>query len=205
MQARITDRPVERVIAAIQALNLDPIKLKLMDREEGHGWSRDYADRIELAYKRFLTLLATHPEETLAPGKDIDKFWHGHILDTLKYADDCEKMFGNFLHHFPYFGMRGPEDAANLAKAGETTRRLYEQEFGCTQDRDASRSGIFARPETAAMCGAAVQAGDAAMCGAAVGARDAVMCGAAVRAGDAAMCGAAIQHSGWVRPTLAAC
>ena len=187
MQARITDRPVERVIAAIQALDLDPVKLKLMDREEGHGWSRDYADRMELAYKRFLTLLATHPEETLAPGKDVDKFWHGHILDTLKYADDCEKMFGNFLHHFPYFGMRGPEDAANLAKAGETTRRLYQQEFGYTRDQDAGRS-----------------AGDAAMCGAAVGAGDAAMCGAAVQAGDATMCGAAIQQSGSVRPTLAA-
>lgn len=193
MLARITDRPVERVIAAIQALDLDPIKLKLMDREEGHGWSRDYADRMELAYKRFLTLLAIHPEETLAPGKDVDNFWHGHILDTLKYADDCEKMFGNFLHHFPYFGMRGPEDAANLAKAGEATRRLYQQEFGGTQDQDAGRSGIFAKPETAAMCGAAVRAGGAAMCGAAIG------------TGDAAMCGAAIQHSGLARPTLAAC
>src|SRR5216683_6637122 len=89
MKTILTNRPVEQVIAAIQALDLDPIKLKLKDPEEGQGWSREYADRMELAYKRFLTLLVTHPEETIAPSKDVDKFWHGHILDTLKYAEDC--------------------------------------------------------------------------------------------------------------------
>ena len=171
MQAKLTNRPVEQVIAAIRILDLDPIKLKLMGQEEGQAWSREYADRMELAYKRFLTLLATHPEETLAPSKDVDKFWHGHILDTLKYADDCDKVFGYFLHHFPYFGMRGAEDAANLAKAAETTRRLYRQEFGTTQ------TGA----ENVAMCSAAIQADGAAMCSAAVRAENAAMCSAAIR------------------------
>src|SRR5712671_3173505 len=147
MKTTLTDRPVEQVIAAIAALDLDPIKLKLTHREEGQGWSREYADRMELAYKRFLTLLVTHPEVTLAPCKDVDKFWHGHILDTLKYAEDCDRMFGSFLHHFPYFGMRGAEDAVNLAKAAENTRRLYRQEFGSTHDQDATQSGISARAE----------------------------------------------------------
>jgi hypothetical protein len=193
MQAKLTNRPVEQVIAAIHTLDLDPIKLKLMGQEEGQGWTREYADRMELAYKRFLTLLATHPEETVAPSKDVDKFWHGHILDTLKYAEDCDKMFGNFLHHFPYFGMRGAEDAANLARAAENTRRLYLEEFGSVPNHDAIRSGISAKPESVSMCGAAIRTGDAAMCGAAIRAGDAAMCGAAIRAGDAAMCGAAIR------------
>src|SRR6267378_2693522 len=183
MKTKLTNRPVEQVIAAIEALDLDPIKLKLMDREEGQGWSREYADRMELAYKRFLTLLVTHPEVTLAPCKDVDKFWHGHILDTLKYADDCDTVFGRFLHHFPYFGTRGPEDAANLAKAGEDTRRLYREEFGTTQ------TGA----DDAAVCSAAIRAGGAAMCSAASQAENAAMCSAAIRAGSAAMCSAAVQ------------
>src|ERR1700704_1202647 len=130
MKTKLTNRPVEQVIAAIEALDLDPIKLKLMDPEEGQGWSREYVERMEVAYKRFLTLLTTHPEETLAAGKDVDKFWHGHILDTLKYAEDCDKVFGCFLHHFPYFGMRGEEDAAALNDAGKQMQHLYKQEFG---------------------------------------------------------------------------
>jgi len=191
MKTKLTNRPVEQVIAAIEALDLDPIKLKLMDPEEGQGWSREYAERMEVAYKRFLTLLATHPEETLAAGKDVDKFWHGHILDTLKYAEDCDKVFGCFLHHFPYFGMRGAEDAANLAKAGETMRRLYQQEFG--QDHDAS---VSRKTENAAYCGAiraeaycgAISAKDVAYCGA-IKAENPAYCGA-ISAKDVAYCGA---------------
>jgi hypothetical protein len=123
-------KSVAHTVAVIQALDLDPIKLKLMDPEEGQGWSREYADRMEVAYKRYLTLLAKFPDETIAPTKDVDKFWHGHILDTLKYAEDCENMFGYFLHHFPYSGLRGVDDAANHRVAGDTFHALYEREFG---------------------------------------------------------------------------
>jgi hypothetical protein len=192
MQARLTDRPIERVVAAIQALDLDPIKLKMMDAEEGQGWSREHADRTELGYKRFLTLLATHPEETLAPSKDVDKFWHGHILDTLKYAEDCDKVFGCFLHHFPYFGMRGAEDAANLARAAETTRRLYLYEFGNAQGNTAAYCGAI-RAESAAYCGAISE--KAAYCGA-VQAEKPAYCGA-IRAESAAYCGAISEKAAY--------
>src|SRR5690242_1679833 len=50
-------KPVEEVVAAIQAMDLDPIKFKLMDREEGQGWSREQVDRVEKGYRRFLKLL----------------------------------------------------------------------------------------------------------------------------------------------------
>ena len=125
-----SNKSVEQMIAAIHGLELGPIKLKLMDHEEGQGWSREFADRMELAYKRFLTLLVKFPDEMIAPTKDVDKFWHGHILDTLKYAEDCQNVFGYFLHHFPYFGMRGEEDAADLRAAAENMHRIYEREFG---------------------------------------------------------------------------
>src|SRR5258708_7965918 len=148
-----TAKAVEQVVAAIQALDLDPIKLKVMDAEEGQGWTREYVDRMELAYKRFLTLLVRFPDETIAPTKDVDKFWHGHILDTIKYADDCQNVFGYFLHHFPYFGMRGEEDAANLRTAGKNMHALYEREFG------------EALPSGAAFCSAAPQE-NAAFCSA---------------------------------------
>ena len=138
-----TAKAVEQVVAAIQALDLDPIKLKLMDAEEGQGWTREYVDRMELAYKRFLSLMVRFPDETIAPTKDVDKFWHGHILDTIKYADDCQNVFGYFLHHFPYFGMRGEEDAANLRAAGGNMHALYEREYG------------EALPANAAWCAAA--------------------------------------------------
>jgi len=193
MKTKLTNRPVEQVIDAIEALDLDPIKLKLMDLEEGQGWTSEYADGMELAYKRYLTLLVTHPEETIAPSKDVDKFWHGHILDTLKYAEDCQNVFGNFLHHFPYFGMRGEGDAKNLAAAARNMKRLYQQEFGSAQDNGAAWKGTLTIAEGVALCGAAVQVKDVALCGAAAQVRDVALCGAAVQVKDAALCGAAVQ------------
>src|SRR5712691_2901882 len=190
MQTQNGNKSVEEIVAAIQALDLEPIKFKLMDPEEGQGWSREYVDQMEIAYKRFLTLVVTHPDETIAPTKDIDKFWHGHILDTMKYAEDCQNVFGYFLHHFPYFGMRGEEDAANLAEAGRTTQRLYEQEFSKAVSGRAALCGV-AVTDRPAMCGVAVRKDAAAMCGVAVTDRPA-MCGVAVRKDAAAMCGVAV-------------
>ena len=123
-------KPLEQVIAGIESLDLEPIKMKLMDAEEGYGWSREHAERIETAYRRFLVLNVKYPERTIAPTKDVDKFWHGHILDTMKYAQDCQAVFGHFLHHFPYLGMRGEQDAADHRAAAAEMHSLYEKEFG---------------------------------------------------------------------------
>jgi hypothetical protein len=62
--------------------------------------------------------------------EDVDTFWHYHILDTRKYAADCQAVFGQFLHHFPYSGLRGNEDAAAHEAACERMRVLYEETFG---------------------------------------------------------------------------
>ena len=194
-----TTQSVQRVLAGIEALELDCIKLKLMDAEEGQGWSREYADAMALAYKRFLALMVKFPDQSIAPTKDVDKFWHGHILDTLKYAEDCENVFGYFLHHFPYFGMRGEQDAANLRAAAENMHALYEREFGEKLPQTAAWCGS-AQPlkSGSAWCGAAKQS--AAWCGAAK--QSAAWCGAAKQ--SAAWCGAAARLDVKVRPTLPA-
>ena len=130
MQLTETRRSVRQMCKAIEALDLGPVKFKLMDPQEGEGWTRQLVEHMEMRYKRYLTLVAKYPHEAIAPDKDVDKFWHAHILDTRKYIDDCESVFGFYLHHFPYFGMRGAEDAAALERAGERTRELYAAEFG---------------------------------------------------------------------------
>lgn len=125
----LTDRDSNQLRRAIDALDLDPIKVKLMDPEEGEGWSRTQVDRVERLYKRFLFMSVTQ-STPIVPTKEIDKFWHTHILDTRKYARDCEVTFGFFLHHFPYFGMRGEQDAQNLVDAFAQTQEIYLRVFG---------------------------------------------------------------------------
>ena len=114
----------------IANLDLGPIKVKLMDQEEGLGWTREQVNLAEKWYKRFLFLCLKYKTVPIVPSKTIDKFWHYHILDTRKYAEDCQDIFGYFLHHFPYFGMRGDEDAKNLKDAFVHTNNLLLREFG---------------------------------------------------------------------------
>lgn len=188
MNLNLRNRTPEQLTEAIFALDLAPIKTKLMDKKEGHGWTRVQADRYELEYKRFLALLAKFPEEAIAPDRNADKFWHGHILDTMKYAEDCDNVFGCFLHHFPYFGMRGEEDAANQAAAAANMVRLYEQEFGNADTAAAGYCGaagvsycgvVAGKPDRAtAYCGVA----GASYCGVVAGKpnKAAAYCGAAI-------------------------
>ncbi|WP_338771411.1 glycine-rich domain-containing protein-like [Massilia sp. METH4] len=116
--------------AAIEALDLEPIKVKLMHEESGEGWSLERANAVEKEYRRFLYLMKKYPEEQAAPLMDVDTFWHYHILDTMKYAADCDEVFGYFLHHFPYVGLRGEADEAAHHLMGERMKELYEETFG---------------------------------------------------------------------------
>lgn len=194
MKTITPNKAPNQIIAKIHALDLAPIKFKLMDADEGYGWSREYADHVETEYKRFLTLLVKYPEASIAPRKEVDKFWHGHILDTLKYAEDCNKVFGYFLHHFPYFGMRGSEDAANLAAAADTMNRLYREEFG--DEEPAQASSYCGVASTASYCGVATAKDNQAAT------RQSSYCGAT---GAAAYCGAVNigdAHNGISREAL---
>lgn len=111
-------------------LDLEPIMVKVMDSEEGMGWSLDFTNRVTHEYRKFLVLCKENPDIAIVPSSFVDDFWHFHILDTQKYQEDCESFFGYFLHHFPYFGMRGKEDEANLKMAWADTCQLYQARFG---------------------------------------------------------------------------
>lgn len=114
----------------IMSLDLSMIKLKLEDKEEGQGWEAEFCNEAEIEYKRFLILKWENPNADIVPNGVIDKFWHQHILDTEKYAQDCNRLFGKFIHHYPYFGMNGEKDAKDLKDAFEYTKELYKKKFG---------------------------------------------------------------------------
>ena len=114
---------------AIASLDLEPIKVKLMHEESGEGWSLERANAVEFEYRRFLYLMKKYPNEQTAPLVDVDTFWHYHILDTMKYAVDCDAVFGHFLHHFPYIGLRGEDDEAAHIRVGLRMQELYEETF----------------------------------------------------------------------------
>lgn len=110
------------------SLDLDPIVVKVMYEE---SWTLQQALSAVEEYRRFLFLTVTKPE-AIVPTEFVDAVWHAHILDTAKYRDDCQQLFGFFLDHFPYFGMRGKEDQETLQATFANTANLYESVFGGT-------------------------------------------------------------------------
>ncbi len=63
------------------------------------------------------------------PNGMIDEAWHQHILDTAKYRKDCGMLFGKFLGHYPYFGLRGKEDENSWNRASDLSEKVYEHHF----------------------------------------------------------------------------
>jgi len=105
----------------IAALDLEPIAFKACMDE---GWEIEKVDRITLDYRCFLQAVRNAPDELLAPSKDVDLFWHHHILDTRKYIEDCQNLFGKYIHHFPYSGIRGDKDALEQDERFQRSQRL---------------------------------------------------------------------------------
>ena len=123
-------------------LDLGSIKFSLTQREDGPNWSLSKAETLEVWYRRFLYLSSIYNDKVIVPSKDIDMFWHTHILDTQKYMLDCENLFGRYIHHFPYFGMRGEKDRRHLEKA------FYDARAHAIQS-SSSRSVILLSPACA--------------------------------------------------------
>jgi hypothetical protein len=113
-----------------EALDLSGVRWKLSDPEEGPGHSPEDLDLMETEYRKFLALRLVHPDVDIVPCKLVDEIWHQHILDTAAYREDCDAIFGHFVDHFPYFGMRGEEDAQALENAYTDTLRRYRGAFG---------------------------------------------------------------------------
>jgi hypothetical protein len=148
----MTSLTTEIDVADQRQLDLAMIKTKLSDADEGLGWSEHYCDRVEREYRRFLALTSAYPDLAIVPSKIIDSFWHYHILDTQAYAEDCDRLFGFFLHHYPYFGMRGAEDAQALGDAYDVTLELYAAHFGTPPEDLWARSGASRCPNCGNRC-----------------------------------------------------
>ncbi len=130
-----------------EELELNSVRDALIEKQ---GWSLERAEAARAEYVRFLTLLQRRPGFMLIPWRneegqdDLDQFWHQHILDTAKYAADCNALFGRMIHHNPHV-VRGSGDEKD---ATEKTQRLYARTFG---------SGSYGRPINSALltgCGA---------------------------------------------------
>ncbi len=118
----------------LDALDLSAICDKLQDPQGWYRWPNDRVIAAIKDYRKFLHLNRKYPETELVPGPDADEVWHLHVLNTRQYQEDCERLFGRFLHHSPASDMAEHE----MEIARENTVRLHMKEFGEAPDNFAS-------------------------------------------------------------------
>jgi hypothetical protein len=111
-------------------LDYGPLAYKLMNPESGDGISLAEATHLIEKYRRFLLLLGFYPHLPIVPSRSIDAVWHIHLLDSAKYREDCQVLFGKFADHWPYFGMKDADERELLESAFKQTQELWLQEFG---------------------------------------------------------------------------
>ena len=121
------DARIAESLERVAHLDFSMLKQKLGEEK---GWAAEYQNEVEDLYRRFLALNIVYRDRKICPTGPIDDFWHAHILDTRVYEKDCQELFGEYLHHFPYFGMRGPADRADLVTAFDESRALFIRHFG---------------------------------------------------------------------------
>ena len=93
------------------------------------AWTEAEVARALNRYEKFFLLAAKHPEEPIAPTKDIDVMWHLHMLSPRFYFEDCMRTMGKILDHDGGFG-KGEGEMPRLQATFARTERLWQAEYG---------------------------------------------------------------------------
>lgn len=112
----------------LQALDWQTIRHHLLNSEEGRDFTRAQVARAIWQYGLFLFLAQQHPGMRLVPTKEIDAVLHAHIATNRQYHNDCQTLFGGYVHHSAGLGTRG--DRAEWLEAFDLTKKLFEKTFG---------------------------------------------------------------------------
>lgn len=147
VEQKVLRAEVQVFLNKLRALDFGPIAYKLMHPEKGRGWTKAKTVRAIARYMAFLGLIYLYPDRPFVPTQEIDAVWHNHILDTTKYHQDCELLFGRYVHHFPYFSLRGEADEQNWQAAFADTQTIFKQHFGIASSDKLDRSKIWLKAE----------------------------------------------------------
>jgi len=100
---------------------------KVLARAVQDGMECKSPEAVQKEYERFLMLCAGKQSSVrLVPSPLVDKLWHAHILHTKLYADKCQSLGCEFIHHQP-----ADEDVDDeLTEGYRHTLEQYAKVFG---------------------------------------------------------------------------
>ena len=82
-------------------------------------------------FKRFfaLELLVPEPDHSFVPSHEIDPVWHHLVLDSRRYVELCDALYGGYVHHTPADTCPA-EFADNAGEKFGYTKSLLKEAFG---------------------------------------------------------------------------
>lgn len=100
-----------------ESLDLSPYAAALQNPTGKFRWDDERVEAAITGYREYLYEAAfSSDDQPLRPSLDVDEVWHLHILDTMRYGSDCNRLFGRFIHHVPsYASGETCSDAPRLA------------------------------------------------------------------------------------------
>lgn len=104
-------------------MSFDATRIQALVLGRKTDWDLERFSTALAEYQRFLTLCKVNPEAKVMAPADVDELWHVHMLDSVHYTADCQRMFGGYLHHDPCIGEPDPFNT-------EETLGLYQTQFG---------------------------------------------------------------------------
>lgn len=110
-------------------LSVDLLRASYRSDDFPRDWSHDQRAHALVRYQKWLGLKIANATVRLAPTRDIDLFWHLHMLSPVAYFRDCKRYFGRLLDHDGGFG-KDPSEVDQLRTIFEQTARLWESSYG---------------------------------------------------------------------------
>ena len=92
-------------IELIMGWDLSQVAERMVKREHGDPM---LVQEMEAEYRKYMAIVISNPTEKVPIPREIDPFWHNHLLFTVDYCRFSELTAGRFIHHYP--DVNAPED-----------------------------------------------------------------------------------------------
>ena len=113
-------------VEQIDGFDYGPISKKV--NRDLNGVPQTYLDNGIENLKLYYVVALLDPANRHAVSRQVDPFWHAHVLFTRPYSDFCQHLYGHYIHHTPL----DPDDkkmVAHVTKLYIYTLEIYKKIF----------------------------------------------------------------------------
>jgi hypothetical protein len=109
-------------------MNWDMSDVRLRMKKEDATITDTFLNKLEVEYKRFMTLRLFHPQETMPVSPIVDEMWHTHILFTSDYVKMAQSVGEVYFHHRPIVSQKDVVELTPLYE--KNTLKRYAEIYG---------------------------------------------------------------------------